>query len=248
MIVGHRCKMWSYWSYRSTYLVYRCSTNMYQESFNSWTGIGIDIVMHIHITWGLHRLFWTQFHVIDVCVIQFDINNIWCWNWNNAGKIDWSIFSMLMSWLLALPGNKQPWCWQCRINGKELIFQLSLPSQFWNQINSLDRVTHISFSKLTIIGSGNGLSPDRHQVILWIKAGILLMWSFGTDFSEPPNRNSYIFILEDALENVVWKWQSFCVGLNMLKYISRNTFNAARVKSRGDFIGLFLVAYWQFTV
>ena len=37
------------------------------------------------------------------------------------------------------------------------------------------RVTHIYVIKLTIIGSDNGLSPDRRQAIIWTKAGILLI-------------------------------------------------------------------------
>ena len=36
-------------------------------------------------------------------------------------------------------------------------------------------VTHICVSKLTIIGSYNGLSPDRRQAIIWTSAGILLI-------------------------------------------------------------------------
>ena len=46
------------------------------------------------------------------------------------------------------------------------------------------RVTHICVSKLTIIGSDNGLSPDRCQAIIWINAGILLIGPLGTNFSE----------------------------------------------------------------
>ena len=37
------------------------------------------------------------------------------------------------------------------------------------------RVRHICVSKLTIIGSDNGLSPDRRQAIIWTNAGILLI-------------------------------------------------------------------------
>ena len=36
------------------------------------------------------------------------------------------------------------------------------------------RVIHICVSKLTIIGSDNGLSPGRRQAIIWTNAGILL--------------------------------------------------------------------------
>ena len=34
------------------------------------------------------------------------------------------------------------------------------------------------------IGSDNGLSPGWHQAIILTKAGILLIWSLGTNFSE----------------------------------------------------------------
>ena len=37
------------------------------------------------------------------------------------------------------------------------------------------RVTHKCVSKLTIIGSDNGLSPGRRQAIIWTNAGILLI-------------------------------------------------------------------------
>ena len=46
------------------------------------------------------------------------------------------------------------------------------------------RVTHIWVSKLAIIGSDNGLSPDRRQAIVWTNAGILLIGPLGTNFSE----------------------------------------------------------------
>ena len=46
------------------------------------------------------------------------------------------------------------------------------------------RVTHICVSKLTIICSDNGLSPGRRQAIIWTNAGILLIRTLGTNFSE----------------------------------------------------------------
>ena len=46
------------------------------------------------------------------------------------------------------------------------------------------RVTHICVSKLTIIGSDNGLSPGQRQAIVWTNAGILLIGPLGTNFSE----------------------------------------------------------------
>ena len=43
---------------------------------------------------------------------------------------------------------------------------------------------HICVSKLTIIGSDNGLSHGRRQAIIWTNAGILLIWPLGTALSE----------------------------------------------------------------
>ena len=47
-----------------------------------------------------------------------------------------------------------------------------------------DRVTHICVRKLTIIGSENGLSPERRQSIIRTNAGILLIGPLRTNFSE----------------------------------------------------------------
>ena len=45
------------------------------------------------------------------------------------------------------------------------------------------RVTHICVSKLTTIGSDNGLSPGQRQAIIWTNAGILLIRPSGANFS-----------------------------------------------------------------
>ena len=54
----------------------------------------------------------------------------------------------------------------------------SLTKIYWG------RVTYICVSKLTIIGSDSGLSPGRRQAIIWTNAGILLIGTLGTNFSE----------------------------------------------------------------
>ena len=46
------------------------------------------------------------------------------------------------------------------------------------------RVTYICISKLTIIGSDNGLSPHQRQALIWANAWKLLIGSLGTKFSE----------------------------------------------------------------
>ena len=45
-------------------------------------------------------------------------------------------------------------------------------------------MTHIRVSKLTIIGSDNGLSHDWRQAIIWTSAVILLMEPLETNFNE----------------------------------------------------------------
>ena len=66
------------------------------------------------------------------------------------------------------------------------------------------RVTHICFSKLTTIGSDNGLSPGQCQAIIWTNAGILLIQTLGTNFSEIL-RKMYTFSFKSIFGNVVWK-------------------------------------------
>ena len=49
------------------------------------------------------------------------------------------------------------------------------------------RVTHICVTRLTTIGSVNGLSPGRRQAIIWTNAGILLivpLWSLMKFYSK----------------------------------------------------------------
>ena len=46
------------------------------------------------------------------------------------------------------------------------------------------QVMHICVSKLSIIGSDNGLSPGRRQAIIWTNAGILLIRTLRTNFSK----------------------------------------------------------------
>ena len=65
------------------------------------------------------------------------------------------------------------------------------------------RVMHICVSKLTIIGSDNGLSPGRRQAIIWTNAGILLIWALETTFSEIVIEIQTFFIEEKAFEKVV---------------------------------------------
>ena len=77
------------------------------------------------------------------------------------------------------------------------------------------RVTHICVGKLTIIGSDNGLSPDRRQAIILTNAGILIIGPLGTNFSE-----ILIEIQTFSLKKIRFKMSSakccsFRLGLNV---------------------------------
>ena len=88
----------------------------------------------------------------------------------------------------------------------------------WNipELFHWGRVTHICVGKLTIIGSENGLSPERRQAIIWNNAEILLIGPLETNFSE-----NFIEILTFSFTKMRLKvssakWRPFCLGLNVL--------------------------------
>ena len=79
------------------------------------------------------------------------------------------------------------------------------------------RVTHICVSKLTIIGSDNGLSPDRRQSIIWTNAGLLLIGPLGTNFSEILSEIHAFSFKKMHLKMSSAKWRLFSLGHNELK-------------------------------
>ena len=78
-------------------------------------------------------------------------------------------------------------------------------------------MTHIRVSNLAIIGSYNGLSPDRCQAIIWTNAGILLIGPVGTNFSEILIEILKVSLKKMRLEVSSAKWRPFCLGLHVLK-------------------------------
>ena len=87
-----------------------------------------------------------------------------------------------------------------------------------NNLTHWGRVTHICVSKLTIIGSDNGLSPGRRQAIIWTNDGILLIRTFQTHFSEIVSE-----IHTFSCKKIHWKmssgkWRPFCLGHIVLKH------------------------------
>ena len=79
-------------------------------------------------------------------------------------------------------------------------------------------MTHICVSKLTIIGSDNGLSPARRQAIIWTNAGILLIRPLGTNFNEMWIEILIFSFMKMRLNVSSAKWRPFC--LNVLKTLT----------------------------
>ena len=116
----------------------------------------------------------------------------------------------------------------CVLIGCDILSIIALEFPLFGEISNLHcnmalvslthwgRVTHICVSKLTIIGSDNGLSPERRQAIIWNNAGILLIGLLGTNPSQIG-----IWIQTFSFKNMHLKvssakWRPFCLGLNVL--------------------------------
>ena len=98
----------------------------------------------------------------------------------------------------------------CRCSSRALIaWMYNLWLTHWG------RVTHICVSKLTIVGSDNGLSPDRRQAIIWANAGVLLIEPLGTKFREIFIEINIFSARKMHLKISSGKWP-FCLGLNVL--------------------------------
>ena len=117
---------------------------------------------------------------------------------------------MMSQYCNRLTHHKQQW-WS-----NELVGVFWVWSHFLCVLTHWGRVTHICVGDLTIIGSDNGLSPGRHQAIIWTNAGILLIGPLGTNFSEILIEILTFSFKKMHLKMSSAKWQTFCLGLNVL--------------------------------
>ena len=72
----------------------------------------------------------------------------------------------------------------------------------WCPLTHWGRVTHICVSKLSIIGSDNGLSHGWHNAIIWTNAGILFIWHLGSNLSD-----ILIEIHTFSFKKCIWKYR-----------------------------------------
>ena len=78
---------------------------------------------------------------------------------------------------------------------------------------------HIFISKLTIIGSDNGLPPGQHQASVWTNDRMLLSGPLVTKFSEISIRIQTFSFKKMHLKMLSAKWHLFCLGLNVLAFL-----------------------------
>ena len=80
--------------------------------------------------------------------------------------------------------------------------------------SSFNDLTHW-VSNLTIIGSDNGLSPGRHQAIIWTNAGILIIQTLRTNLTEILSEIHTFSFKKMHLKMLSAKWRPFCLSLNV---------------------------------
>ena len=100
---------------------------------------------------------------------------------------------------------------------KIILLKLLPILQVANELTHWGRVTLVA--NLTIIGSENGLSPGRHQAIIWTNAGILLIGPWGTNFSDILIGIHAFSFKKIYFKMASAKWRPFCLGLNVLPFI-----------------------------
>ena len=81
------------------------------------------------------------------------------------------------------------------------------------------RETYTCVSKLTGIGSENGLAPTRCQTVIWTNAGILLIRTFGPNFCEILSGIHIFSFKKMHLKMPSGKWRPFCLGLNVFSAV-----------------------------
>ena len=90
------------------------------------------------------------------------------------------------------------------------------PDHDMGSLTHWGRVMHICIGKLTNIDSGNGLSPERRQAIIWTNAGMLWIRTLETNFSEILSGMHTFSFKKMHLKISFARWRPLCPGLNVL--------------------------------
>ena len=103
-------------------------------------------------------------------------------------------------------------CWGIGTQSVSLSF-VTYTSMLYYRVTHRGRLTHICLSKLTVIGSDNGLSPGRCQTIIWTNTAVLLIRTLGTDFIEILYDNRACSFKRMHLKISSAKWRNFVSAL-----------------------------------
>ena len=129
----------------------------------------------------------------------------------HKGPIMWKMFpfdDIIMTCWCQI-SSTVPFHWLRMVHHRQLDSSMS-----W--LTHWGRMTHICVSKLTIIGSDNGLPPGRRQAIIWTNAGILLIGPLETNFSGIFIKIHTFSFKKMHVKMLSGKRRPFCLGLNML--------------------------------
>ena len=105
------------------------------------------------------------------------------------------------------------------------------------------RATHASV-KQAIVGSDNCLSPERRQAIIWTNAGILLIGTLGTKFSQILSEVHTFSFKKMQLKMPTAKWGQFCLGLNVLTTCTISVLINYRIFQCYFYVGFLINALW----
>ena len=159
----------------------------------------------------------TQLLKFSVALENTEYNTMW-WRCRRGHRF------IINDYINALAQNSTDTLWFCKYI-QILIWDIAYSShsdkamrgnKTWNMLTHWGRVTHICISKLIIIGSDNGLSPGRRQIITWTNAGILLMGPLGTNFSEISIEIDISSFKKTHLKMLSAKCRPSCLVLNVL--------------------------------
>ena len=160
------------------------------------SGMGCHLIMETFYMGDGYLSVWVGFNMVILC----------CWlGWGDISLMsdDAKIACIMNIWNLVLS-----------------LVQIMTYCCFWWGEQAIPihwgRVTHICVSKVTNIGSNNGLLPGRHQAIIWINAIILLIGCLGTNFSEHLIEIYTSSFKKIHLKMLSAKWRPFCLSLNLL--------------------------------
>ena len=131
-----------------------------------------------------------------------------------------SVLAQLMAWYvrrqaITWPKGHNEW------NQNQVIHVILWWVCFIGLLNTYRYVPSDAFMrrKLTIIGSDNGLSPERRQAIIWTNAGMLLIRPLGANFREILIEIQTFSLKKIRLKMSAAKCCSFRLGLNVLKHL-----------------------------